>query len=52
MAEEDEDYVMMCTCPKCCETVPDETIYSCEVCGKLVCSLCIEKHMNKHRGGL
>ena len=47
---DDDDYVMMDTCPRCCETVKDEEIYSCEVCDKLVCALCIDEHMKKHKG--
>ena len=36
-------------CPKCQEEVPDNKIYSCEVCGKDMCPECLNKHMNKHK---
>lgn len=45
----DEDMPMISVCPRCCEEVPDEEIYSCEVCGKLTCKLCIVDHMKKHK---
>ena len=37
------------TCPKCGDGVPDETIYSCPECKKVMCSFCLGIHMNmKH----
>lgn len=45
MSEEED----LSICPRCQEEVPDEKIYSCEICDKICCHLCLPKHMWKHK---
>jgi len=35
-------------CPECQEEVPDEEIYNCEMCGKIMCPRCLGEHVDKH----